>query len=746
MNFFAPNIFFGFLTLGTIPVILYLLFRRRKRDVPWAATYILRRTLKKQSKVNIWKQYVIVFIRTLAFIALPLVFLRPFQDWKPPGEGAFPRPPSSTHRLILLDLSRSMAASFGSGSCHDTSLSLCRKFLKAGTFPGRLDILSLNGSESLQIYEGLPVPEHEIEELLSKLELSSEPADFESGLRIALREFRASHYKRKEMFVLSDFSARDLGDYMGFAGVTRTLNSQGVNIYCLSYANPKARNFALLDMTPEMDLLLMGQPTIFYLKVAYYGTSPSADTWLSIHTVNGNVLFEDTINLAPGEKTLEIPLALKGNEQTLIAEIKEDDLTQDNQVQRSYRVSDKLRLAVVQNLNMTVGFENPGHWLKLAFPSGGVGAGVAKSVLRQKHIQERLRNRGQAEFIEKFLGDSKPGTKRYQTIVDSVLTSQAGAEFFRGKDGVIFIDVDSITDEVAQALYLYVVRGGTMMLSPGPTATPEKFNESFKLILPAALAEPAADKIDPDNYHHAILDYAGNRLLRELEASKHGHIGNARFYNHYRLADGSLTEDAEVLFSLSDGSPLLVHRKIGRGSCLLWTAGIGGEWHSMVVHPAYPVFFKRMFNLAASRRRFAINLQPGEPIIREMESKRARILFPDGREETLTSNLVGETRYLRYDRTQLPGTYTLFPDLENKEIRISYHVAEDRRESDYRPLAGDNRNEFEELMGSILHPTEEALVNSLGASYQGTSLASQVAFILFCLLLLEAGLLRKWFA
>ena len=747
MHFFAPPAFWGFFALAAVPLILYLLFRRKKRDVPWAATYILKRTLKSQSKVNVWKQYIIIFVRTLSFVALPFAFLMPFLDWAPSESGAFPTAPASTHRMILLDMSESMAASHESGRRMDAALSLYRKILEAGAFRGRVDILTLNSPDKPLTFETFPIPDLEMEELLGTLTLSKQRVDFERGFRTALREFRTSHFSRKELFILSDFSRQDLIGLDDYSGLVKALQKQEVELLGLSYENPSADNFALLDMTPAMDLLLAGRPTLFYVRVGYYGKKATADTWLSIRTGKGKVLYEEAVNLAPGEKTLEIPLTLGGKEQTLVAQLGEDDLLLDNQIERSYRVSDKLSLVIVQDLNLAKGFKNPRKWLEFAL-AGNAGAGQKKSIFNLKHIRDHMKQRvlGGSEILEKTVGDSPENGAGYRTVLKTVITAQMSPALLRGMDGILLLDVDTTTDESIAAFKKYMIRGGTILLGPGPTTEPDKFNSSFVALTPAKIGPPVAEEIDPEVYSGAVLEYMQNALFRELEAIQHGNMGNARFYNHYQIVEDSLTEDAEILFSLSDGAPLLLRRRVGRGACLLWTAGLGGDWHSMVVHPAYPVFFSRLFNLAASDRQFALNLAPGEPIIREVDQAKVHLKLPAGNTEILPASEVGGKQFVRYDKTSIPGTYTVLPDPEDENYQFRYHVAEDRQESDYRAVSGDQRAELERQLGSPLHLKETRLTQALGAGYEGRAFAPTAAMVLFFLLLLEAGLLRKWFA
>ncbi len=49
MQFAAPAAYAGLFALAAIPAVIYLIFRRKRRDVAWGAMYVLRRTLEAQS-------------------------------------------------------------------------------------------------------------------------------------------------------------------------------------------------------------------------------------------------------------------------------------------------------------------------------------------------------------------------------------------------------------------------------------------------------------------------------------------------------------------------------------------------------------------------------------------------------------------------------------------------------------------------------------------------------------------------
>lgn len=745
MHLVAPSVFTFFFAFAAIPVVLYLIFRRKRKDVPWGATYILRRMLETKSKLSAWKQYIIIATRTLAFVALPLFFMKPHRVWAPPANAAFPQPPSSTHRCLLVDVSESMDAAHGSGSCLDSAISLCRKAIESGVFPGRIDIIPLDGRTEPFTFEP-PVKQDSIEKFVVGIERQTPKLEMEQGLRSALKLFRASHYERKELYVLSDLSATGLSSMESLAGLFKAVRGLGVTIHTLSYENPEANNFALLDFGPDMDLLLAGQPTIFYVTVGYYGAQATGDAWLTIRDRNDDALYEEAICLAPGVKTLEIPLALSAGEQVLTVELNEDDFTADNRLSRSFRVSDQLRLLVAQDINLTPGFANPREWLKLALAGRGSGkvisAQLEAMLERGKALQAQLgKNVVEEDEVEKTEDDPM-----YKTVVDYVNASQLGPDVLKDRDGIILLDVDTLAEDAVQALKKYASRGGTVFLAPGPNADPARFNETFGDISPCILSAPVRTKVDPDIYDSAVLDRASDLLLRELESPKHGRIGNPRFYNHYQVAIADAREhDVHTVFSLAGGSPLLIERAMGRGVCLLWTAGLGMDWNSMIVHPIYPVFFSRMFNMGADRRRFALNLIKGDPIIRHVDVGQVTIERPNGEKLSIATTSSGGGRILRYDDTDLAGTYTVHVSKDPEVPVLQYNVREDRAESDYRPIGPEARKQFEKLIASEVTHQEPELFQQVGSAYDGSPLMAWCALALLMCFLLEAGLARKWF-
>ena len=749
MLFHTP-IFAAFLIAAAIPLILYLIFKSRKRDSSLGSIYILRKLVQSQKKLSEWKRYVIILMRTLALIALPLAFMQPYFPWQMRQAEEFPSSPASSHRIILFDLSQSMSASFGTRSKYNSAVSLCRQILASASFPGRVDLLSMDGHSLPVTLNALPITPDAIDQAVTALYLAHSPADFETSLRQAADLFRQSPEKNKELYILSDFSDKNLRTLSAMALPSRLLHASGVRVFPVTFERPDSDNFAISSLTPGTDLVLASQPTIFSITVGYYGSKPSAETLLTIQNSSGDTIFDQVIALAPGEKTIEIPLSLTAGEETLTARLKADDYPADDVIARSFRVRSELNVIVVQGINTVRGFDNPREWLRLALHEG---IALAKGSINDEKrnalmtavpeaqraaMQQRITAQEEAAF------DRKSGDIA-RTVVVNANPSQLSTGLLRDIDAMILLDTETVSPEAVVAIIDYATRGGTVILAPGPTARPDAFNAAFARILPVDLANPFRDQIDPETYQQAVVEKTTDRVLHELEDARGGNIGSARFYNWYTTVPNTERLGTSLLLSLSDGAPLLMEKSVGRGRVLLWTAGFGSEWHSLVVHAAYPLLLTRLLTVAAASVQFPLNLRPGEPIIRPVSAATVRLVAPNGTSHIRDSVWSDQRGYIRFDQTQQPGDYAMHLDPQDDKSITWYHVSADQEESDHRAIADPARKQLQELLHADLLESEPQLIRAVGQGYEGGSAATWFAVTVLATLVCEAWLCRRFF-
>ncbi len=713
------------LPAAALPIIIYLLFRRKRRNTAWGAIFILKKVMETRARHMLWIQYLIIALRAIAIAAAALLFARPYAPWHPPRDGAFPAPPPATHRVVLLDTSAGMQSRFGAGSRMDAALSVCRGIVHAGRFPVRVDLLPMTGSTNSFRSDRFPVRAERVEELLAGCAAESGRIAAESALRKAAELFRSSPFQGKELYILSGFGLRDFSEPSVLSPFFRELGRQGVSVFALRFHEAGARNFGVFDLSPGGDVLLALQPTSFRLTVGYYGDDETAETRVSVTDSKGRLLREEPLALANGERTVTFALALPSGENTLVVRLPGDDLAADNVISRSFSVKNRLVVLAAQDIAvMKRGFENPRAWLGLALDNQAKGE-VAHGA---PGADDELSN--ESPFSVELVGQ---------------IPEQINAESLDGAALLILLDVASMPAEALDAVNSYVARGGTVILAPGPDADHERFNQSFAGLAPMLIDAPGSGPIDPERYEHCYVETGDDPFWIDLESAGGANLGSPRFYNHYRTMPDSLAEGARVLLSLTDNSPLLAERRIGRGYVLLWTAGFGSDWHSMSVHAGFPVMLISLANQALCRSAFPRNLAPGAPIISAVDADRAKVIRPDGGAETVSAVRAGGRSFVRFDKTELPGDYEVRTDAAGDLPGRLYHVRGDPGDSDVRTMGPAMRSAFETACGVELFDQESDLVKHLGGRYQGRPWSPLIAAALMIGLLLEMWLSRRFF-
>src|SRR5580693_620815 len=78
MMFLHPAALYGLIAAAT-PVVIYLLLRRRKKEVLWGAGYLLRLALASRKKSSLWRQFVVLAVRSLILALAALLIVQAFR-------------------------------------------------------------------------------------------------------------------------------------------------------------------------------------------------------------------------------------------------------------------------------------------------------------------------------------------------------------------------------------------------------------------------------------------------------------------------------------------------------------------------------------------------------------------------------------------------------------------------------------------------------------------------------------------
>jgi hypothetical protein len=371
MTFLQPTLLW-FLLLAAIPAILYILFRRRRNEVAWAATYILRLALASGRKRSLWQQIVIVCLRTLLLAALVLAFARPFEARGPDEAGAkLPHGPGTLHRIVLFDNSHSMRARHGVGSRLDAAREALVEILATTRSSDRAHLVPLCPAKADAEIEARALPvgagTDEAWRLASGIEPVSTEMDFAGALRVAVETFRNHAAVTRQLILVSDFARVDhpaIGDYAVFGSMLEELD---VRVAAYDLGSPDALNIAIRHVTAGTEMLLARQPTNVYVEVANASDAPGTERRLQFY-VDGEREGERPCRLpAGGSRTFAFPVKLSPGAHEMEARLGEDAYEADNRLHHFVRAEAALHiLAVVPDAESGEGFEKEAAFLKRA--------------------------------------------------------------------------------------------------------------------------------------------------------------------------------------------------------------------------------------------------------------------------------------------------------------------------------------------------------------------------------------------
>jgi len=120
---FGSPVVLGWLVLAALPVLIHWLFRRRYREVTWAAMQFLHEAARKQSRRTRLEQLLLLTSRVLLLTLIVLAFAQP--RWSDAGKQVRSTPP--TLRVIVLDASLSMGRRAAEDNPRGATLWECAK-------------------------------------------------------------------------------------------------------------------------------------------------------------------------------------------------------------------------------------------------------------------------------------------------------------------------------------------------------------------------------------------------------------------------------------------------------------------------------------------------------------------------------------------------------------------------------------------------------------------------------------------
>ena len=327
MTFLTPAALVGLLAAVT-PVAIYLFLRRRKTEINWGASYLLRLTLASKKKTSLWRQFVVLAVRTAILALAGFLIAQPFVAGPRPSSDTPAMPERAVHRVVLFDNSRSMTVTEDNLTRLDRARSAAASLLRSQRTGDTLDLIPLipaqGGALEPVTLENTP-DENATQHALAAIPTRDGLVALEPALAAAMTRLATTPGSASEIYLLSDLP-RELEAQASrvtwFAPLAkeRAVRFTTVNMIGPADGKPQA-NVSLDSVTLGSDILVAGVPTRLYIDASNHSDREAVATFTITVGSATSPLKQQTVRLNPDEhKRVAVPLTLPaGNGQLKIA-------------------------------------------------------------------------------------------------------------------------------------------------------------------------------------------------------------------------------------------------------------------------------------------------------------------------------------------------------------------------------------------------------------------------------------------
>ena len=708
MPFINPAIFWTGLGAVSIPIIIYLINRRRYRRLDWAAMKFLLEALKKNKRRLRIEELILLAIRCLVVLLIGMALGR-FTGCNSLDALAL-KTGSSEAVVFVLDDSCSFGQRVGSdvlfkGACSDLT-----DRIKAMPPDTMVAILLTSRPDASSPFCPLDfiTDKQSLESRLAKLEPSDTRTDFAQALADAGKLVSGAKVAKRRVIVLSDFRKNDFDTPEQKAAIRKQfeqLTAAKVDLIALDYGRDAKKNLTfekieLLDRSilagrPArigLDLHNNGLTTVDSVEVQMDGKCPVSGAWPEKPNITLPAQKFDAIR--PGETKrieFEVTCPTLGPASIRAAIASEgDELKGDDAIQLALNVRKAVKMLVVDGeIDVSDPTSNGSVYLTHAFdPNHNGDYGISPEVISPDAM-------GEVRFDD------------YDMVV---LMDVPSFPMTGGGKGSGYGQLDQLES--------YVRGGGCVAIFVGDKIDTNFYNgrlfNSGAGLSPFPLQKKIEAGATGSAYEHVRFftpepkGIAADQMVRIFTKETAQTTSFVHVFEFYRADEGAsmaTTQDvkpARVVARFTDdqGSPFIALRQLGAGmSVMFYTAGSArsgnSEWSDWPKEEDFDTFVTVMWDmfLSCSRQQPSLSDRVGRPLTYplppDMQDARATLRTPKYPEHDLVP-LQPQKGLLKYDMTTEAGAYVLSlvqPGHDSSQMVFSRYV--DPAEGDLKTAGRD---------------------------------------------------------
>lgn len=506
-----------------IPILIHLTDRERRDVVSFPSLMFVQRIPHQTVRRQRIRNWLLFLLRAAAIVLLVVAFARPLFD----GPGAAETLRGGRDLVILLDRSYSMAY----GDRWERAVAAADRAIGELGDGDRATLVAFaERAAAMTQPTGDPM---RLRAALDGLEVTDGATRYAPAFQLAAQLLEGSELPRREVVLITDFQRT------GFRLEDAVRLPPGTQVKPVNLAAENASNLAVLDVTVDRNAEGPVDQVSIAARLVNAGTEARSGVSVTL-AIDGQRVATQSADIGPKAAEFvrfdEVPVPRRTALGTVSAG--EDRLPRDNQFH--FVIEPQRALSVVL-------LENP-------------GATSRETV----YLKRALAVGGDPRFA---VVTRKPSQLREEDLV--------------GRPAVVVNDVSFPPGASGRRLREYVERGGRLLVILGRRSTRGAWNGADGL-LPGVMGEPVDRWID-GGAKLVILGYE-HPALEVFKAPRSGDFSAARFFRYHAFEE---RENATVLARFDDGAVALAEHRVGRGSVVVLTTGLGNLWNDLAIQPVF---------------------------------------------------------------------------------------------------------------------------------------------------------------
>lgn len=626
LNFLSPIYLFGLLGI-TLPILIHLTTRQRRKRMRFSAVYLLIQSRTRSTKNSTPNQLLLLLIRCLGILLLSLALAHPIFSFGEP-EGFHPGAPSAT--VFILDDSYSMGARSDNRTVYAKAVeALLQPIGKLP--PGGKNVYSIvlasSSTRLLQDWTADPLP---AKKLLKASRPSLETTSIGKAVNRAVQLLEKASQKEKRILIFTD---RDKNGWKEEEFAKEALSKPyPATLVDFSPLRTGQNQAAVTQAEVSQEFLTNSRVIRVKTKIANLTpdrTIARLDAFLSI---NGRRRSEETLKLDAGtevKKDFTFPLKGGGPIQGSV-EIPDDSLIADNTRHFSFQPDQKIKVLAVDGDPKTVAHQRESFYLENALnPFTAAASNIEPTVSTLEELPTR-------------------------NLFDFSL--------------VMLCNVRDLPFDYERELEKYVRRGGALFISLGDQIDPRYYNQKLGNLLPVSLSS-LNQASAMDEPFRLDLKKSGHPVLKVFQTKSLEEMKTIRFYSLYSVEPRE-NREFTVPLRFTNQYPAVVESEFGKGKVALYTSSIDRDWNDFPIQPTFLPWIQRWVKYSARALESILHrdLLIGEPF-EWKDAPPGNLLFvesPDGRVTQLAGTV--------HEETFRPGVYRLYQ--KTGEAKETYAKAE----------------------------------------------------------------------